>query len=747
MSDIVRQLHRTTNAGVIVYAAAVAALFGVFWTTVELQSAGFAVPGVRAVVALFLLLFVPGALLARLLAIPTDRFGTFVVFAVGFSVAVTIAMTVVASVVLPVLGIERPLSLLPLTVFLTVVLAGLLLASHVTGTTLSVRPIRLSGPPAVILFLLSLPTITAAGVLGMEQFGTNLGMFVVVGAILGVVLLASTKYLPRALYPFTVFSVSLSTLLHRNLLTDHVIGDDIQASYFLSQLILETGQWTIEGSSMSVLAVVTSVPASFATFTGLELATTFKLVHVFAFALVPVGLFYAGRQLFDDHVALFGSFAFIFYHGTFYFTPGKQLMAELFVVLALLVFVLGLNGARKRVALLVLAVALVFSHYGVTYIFGGSLFVAYVGLALARRFLEDFEHELSVWHPVGLLALATGVYASTTPGLLSTIGSVPLLVVDLVDTFVRTGSIPGSGASYAQTGTTVFDSVNVLLYVLLTGLIGVGLSRDVLVQFDRVRKGIEPERIEYVALAVPLFGLLCLSYFVTALLQADRVYQMVLTVLAPYAAFGFVTLLWGLQALRARVRFPRFAVGGNGPHGTPWALLAILLCALLAFNSGMAYAFVGSAELSTFDARANDQAYSNAELDAANWLEGNVATIERYDRFQPPPEEADESTDQVTIHTETRGFQLFRSVTLPGYTNVELVRVKSKWQPEIYDEEFEEEGYVFVRQRSVADIETTEEPSPTHFSREEVDGMVVPRNVIYSSDDAQIAGSTNASYE
>lgn len=746
MSNQLHEVIRSNERGEIAFGAAVIGLVVIFWTSVELQSLGTPIGGVRAIAGIVLLLFVPGAILTRLFGFSTDRFGPFILFSVGFSFTVLVSVTLLASSVLPALGIVNPFSFLPLASILLAVLTALLLLGHLSETTVSIPRVRLSGPIPVILVLFALPSFSAAAVIGMEQFGTNLGMGLFVATVVGVVVLASTRYLPPTLYPLALFSVSISTLFHRNLLTDHVIGADIQVSYFISELVLRTHHWAPDmGGSMMVLAVVTSVPATFTAVTGVELAATFKVIYAFAFSLVPVGIFYATRRLFDDHVAFFGGLFFIIYHGSFYFTPGKQLLAELFVVIMILVFVQERDTRYRNVALFVLLLALVFSHYGMTYVFGASLLVAYAGLEIGRRVVGDFDHRLSIWHPLAILATATAVYSIASPELIVTIGSIPLSLLDQLVTFVLTGVIPGSGASYAQNQAGLLSSLNLLVYLLLTAFVGLGLAWDSFTQLARIRRGEPPERIEYIALAVPLFGLLFASYFVAANLWADRVYQLVLTILSPYAAFGYTGLLGGLDELGSRIDAVRIGnvtrVSLGGGH---WTFLAVLLGVLLTLNSGLAFSLAGTAQLSTFNAEANDLAFSTPEREAAHWLEGNVERIEQYDELRPRSDETEETGDFVYLYTDYSSFQLFRAVTLPGYTNVELEVLKGRWQPTVYPEAIGD-GYVFIRERSVSDVENSDEVTSSSLSPSEVEEVVVPRNVIYTSNAARIAVSNNSS--
>lgn len=745
MSNSISWMGRSIDSEAITFGAVVLGLLAAFWASAELHAMGIAVPGIRPVAGLFLLLFVPGALLSNIVGIRANRFGQFGLFSVALSFGVLTMINLFVSFVLAPLGVEEPLSFLPIASVLTGVIGALLALTYFTGTTASIPRVRLRGSVPVIFLLVLTPFLSAAAVIGMDQFGTNAGTFLLIGVIIAVTLLTATRYLPATLYPLAVFCVSISVLLHRNLLTDHVVGADIQASYFISNLLLRTNHWAPDlGGSMMSLPVVTSVPATITMLTGLELATTFKIVYVFLFSLVPLGLFYVNSRVFGERIALFGSLFFVFYHGSFYFTPGKQLMSELFVVVVLLLFVHhGVDTTARKVVLFVFALSLISAHYGMAYVLGGALVAAYVGLGAIQRAVHDFDHDISPWYPIVFLTTATAFYAYSAPDLVGRLGSMPVRIADQLLALALTGTVPGSGASYVETETGFLSSLRLYLYLLLTAFIGLGLVRDSFGKLFRLRGGETPENVEYTALAVPFFVLLVASYFVIPNLYADRVYQLVLTLLAPYMALGYITIFQGAGAVFERSGILARAGGARDRFaGAQWTLLPVLLAVLLALNSGVAFSLAGSADTSSLNGEANDLTFTAPERDGARWLDANVADIERYDRLRPSETRRAEET--VTIHTEPMSYQLFRSLVLPGYTNVDLLTLKNRWQPTLYPETIDD-GYVFVRERSVADGENAEDLPPTQLSGDEIDSISTTRNKIYSSEAALIVESNNSS--
>lgn len=697
------------------------------WTAIGLERLGLATPILRSLTGTFLLLFVPGALLTRLLGIETESVGIFVLFSVGSSLATLGVLTPFVSLALPVLGVEAPLSLLPLAGAVTAVIAALIVAVRFAGNGVPLPYPRIRGSLGVTLLLFLLPTVASVAAILMNRFQENAGMFLLILMIEAVALLAATRRIHRDLYPLTAFSVSLSLLLHRNLITEHVVGADIQASYFAAGLVQRSQSWSPDlGGTMMALPMITSVPAAFTTVTGLELTTVFSTVYVLLFSLVPVTLYYLYAELFDADVALLGSLFFGFYHVSFYFTPGKQLISELFLALLLLLFIrYGVDGIARASLAVLLAAGLVHSHYGTTYVFGSSLLALAVGFPIVRRVVGETNHTVPITYPIALLGGATAWYTYASRELVAALATIPLSIADQLTLLVSEASfVPhGTGASTVQQQTTVVEEITLYLYVVLTILIAVGVGWRVLRTAAEIRRGSEVEHVEFTALAVPFFGFLVVSYVVVLNLWIDRVYQMVLVVLAPFMPLGYAVLARPVRGLWNRV-------GGRGWRPR-WLLPTILLGTLLAFNTGMVAAVVGTPAPYTFDSEANDYAFSEAELDGGEWIKEHGG-IEAADANRTAG-----SNETVVIYTDAHSYQMFRSVLPSRHYDAEVVRLKSPWQPQ-FDRERIGDGYVFIRERSIVNATAGEDIPMTKLSRANASAISRSGSVVYDNGEVRI---------
>lgn len=723
-------LH-TTNVRVSAdsfgYGAAVAGMLIAFWVSVWLEPIGALATGLRAVIGI-LLLFLPGALLTRLLHVGDGSARRFVLFTGGLGLAVLAVLTVVANLALPHVGVEAPLTFWPFTTLLIATILGLVSAVFVVDQPSGGVQLNLTSPTPVLLLAFALPTIAAGAAVLLRRNGSNAGMYVFV-AILGlVVLLTATRAVHPDQYAIVVFLVALSALLHVNLVVNHVVGSDIQGLYFAASRIQETGAWTLGYTpSAYALPVVTAVPAMVATVTGVELWATFTTIYVSLFALVPVGIYSVGRHAFDARVGLFGALFFAFYHISFTYTPGKQLMAELFVVLLLALFVQeGLDHPGRKVAAVLLMLGLVFAHYGTTYLFGFALLVATIGLMAVYRGSGLPGHSLSLPYPVFLLAMASGWYVTASKPLVDRLFGAPIEMFRQIIVLISEREIPGgSGASYVARQTSLFEILQVSVYVLLTVLIMFGVAWTVLIIVRHLRRGERSTGLELTAIAVPLIAFLGSSYIVILGLYADRVYQLVLTVAAPFAAVGYQSI----RDCLARV---------VTPLRDQWTPLAAVLVVLLALNSGMAFATFEEGETATFNPDAHETTFPAAERAGATWLATYSDATASESLVVEDSLEARDFPDRVPVYTDIVSFQLLRSVLATSHYDVEVVVLKTAYQPTIRYDRIDE-GYIFVRERAIdADPGTRRPVPPEFYSSSEAASLTEPRDVVYHSGDVWI---------
>lgn len=619
--------HRATGAVVI-------ALLVALWVSVVASRAAPGLEPIRQVLAIVILGVVPGMLLFAILRCRVDELGLVVLYSVALSVVGVTSATVAISAVYPLVGIGRPLTVDPLLGALTMGVLGLLAWSVVKD-----RPLVVPRPGFVIdrsdavltAGLGGLVLLAVAAGQAWTIYGSTMLMYPTVLAIVLMIGLMATPHIRERAYPATIFGIAAATMLHRSLMSRHVIGVDIQATYYVATVIRETGRWEIgTGGSLISLPVVTALPVVYSVLASMSIAYVYKVVFALLVAFLPVAVYYLGREYIGQRAGVFGALLVLFYHTTFYYTAEKEIVAELFLVCMLLaLFRLERDGTGENVLLAALfGVAMVQAHYAVTLIYTLAMAAGVVGLRLATTVIG--ARRARGLSPEFVAALGMGsigwylITSETLAGRLIELPSSLLTQFGYLLSLNLAYLSEGSGAGVAQTQTAVFDQVSIALYALVMALAGIGAlviaTRSTISIRERTRRmhaGTKPwisGSEVLVAIAFPLFAFLAMSVFVVADLNIDRAYQIVFVAVAPFVAVGY----------RAIRDVGASVIPGVRGRTIGWSPLVAVVLVIVLINTGLVPQVAGESNTATFDPETSDYVFSDAEVEAAAWLAENT---------------------------------------------------------------------------------------------------------------------------
>lgn len=344
------------------------------WALIGLDAAGLPLPLLRGLLTMPYLLFIPGALVLRVLRLHHLGSVRTLLFAVGLSITTLMLTGLFMTTLYPLLGVARPLSLAPVTLTMGGVITLLAVLSYgrdraATGSdVLAWR--ELLSPPALVFCLL--PFISVLGAYAMNVYHSNVILLGLVFAVAAAALwAAASSSFPRRLYPLAVFVCALSLLYHASLISSYVWGWDIQQEFFSANMVSTTGvwDWLAAGQTNSVLSIALLAPL-LSTMSGVSIVWIFKAIYPLLFALVPLGLFVVFQKQTNARIALLASFFVTFLFTFFSELPalGRQEIAELFLVLLLIVLVdkrIGASTGKIPVYIVgaLCAASLIVSHY------------------------------------------------------------------------------------------------------------------------------------------------------------------------------------------------------------------------------------------------------------------------------------------------------------------------------------------------------------------------------------------------
>lgn len=363
-------------------------------SSIFMDTPNFNFPVLRQILGFVYLTFIPGIVLLRLfkLKIKLPEIEIFL-YTVGLSVTFTMFLGFLLSK--STWLNFKPLSTLPFIYISFTILFILCILCYFNEKGDKRDPLivnfkYLLSPAFLFLSLIPLTAIIGAYLLNFYHSNILLILFILL-VTLTVFLVVYGNYIPKNLYPFAIFVIAISILYHNSLSSTYLEGYDIQNEYYFANLVKLSGIWdpSINTNLNAMLSVVILAPI-YSEVCNLELTWVFKIIYPFLFSLVPLGIYHIyNRQINNETISFLSVFYFISI--ITYFTEmlslARQEIAELFLILITMLMISDLKLSRRRLLLVIFSLALVTSHYGLSYLIllfsiPGYLFMAY---ALKRK--------------------------------------------------------------------------------------------------------------------------------------------------------------------------------------------------------------------------------------------------------------------------------------------------------------------------------------------------------------------------
>jgi uncharacterized membrane protein len=501
----------------------------------------------RQVIGFLCMTFVPGLIIFKLLRMDESDIFELILFSVGFSIAFLILGGLLTNEIGLLLGLTRPLSLLPLMVILNSLnLIGGVLVYLRSGDVKIAKSKSLTISPFVIFFL-CLTILSVAGAIFETSFGNNLVLlFTILSmAILFIIGSFSEKLLPSSLYPFAVLIFAITILFHSALISQYIVpyGSDIPGEYVIFKTVESNAQWsstipwgTWYGRMNSMLSI-TILPTCYANILKLDPEWVFKALYPLIFAFVPLGLYQIWQTYVSKKYAFISAFLFIAFE-TFYTEMlglGRQMIAELFFVLLFLVITKKkMKPLNKTLAFMIFGFALITSHYALA-----AIFLFFISFLLAT--MIAFKH-LNKKITIPLIAFflvlmfAWYIYTSNSATFDSILGfgkSVVQQVGDFLNPQSR-GETVLQGLGMAGSP-SIWNTISRIFAYLTQGLIVLGFI-GLITKRVSARMGKEQFLLSFTAMA--FLGMLIVVPGLANTLNMTRFYHILLFFLAPLCILG-----------------------------------------------------------------------------------------------------------------------------------------------------------------------------------------------------------------
>jgi uncharacterized membrane protein len=622
------------------------------WCVIALEAFNITLPLARPVLGFLYVIVIPGSMALRLLNLRRLTGIELLTYSIGLSIAIVMVLGLFVNSLFLYLGFHNPLTVGPLLIAMGVLISILCVACYVRKDSTYIPKLidssELLTPP--ILSLCGLPLTAILGTYLFNQYKISTINIVVIALIAAlIIIIGFKKNVPERLYPFALWTVALTLLFRTSLVSNYIWGTDINFEYYLANLVVTGGFWNVTAPLASIvvknynvmLGTVILAPV-LSDLMGVNLHWIFKIVYPLIYSFVPLVLYIVFKKQTNGRIAFFASgifiASFVFYSDMI--TLPRQEIAELFVALLLLLIVSErLSSLKQTVLFLTFGLALVVSHYAVTYIFVFLLLVSlllhplyrsqYPGMVKRRaaavlkiNLTQRKQHHQNVVEkelPISLpfvvfltvLAFAWFAFLNNAPFSRLVLTGQKIWDSTLEEFFSPSAIQP---LEIVTGNLAPLATITKYLYYLITffaifGLVSV-LFKSHKLSFKR----------SYVTLsigaAILLAACMFLPYFAAAF-NTSRFYHFGELLLAPFMVIGMIDLL----SIRYHVRSQ-----GTRPvaENTALKIAAIFLAIFLLFNSGFLFTLVGEQETGISAIATNPNAAVNRWTDAAiagsTWL-------------------------------------------------------------------------------------------------------------------------------
>ncbi|WP_424714124.1 DUF2206 domain-containing protein [Methanobacterium sp.] len=540
------------------------------------------IPIISPLIVFFYLTFIPGYLLLRILKIHEMGSVTSLLYAVGLSILSVMLLGFSANTLLPFIGISNPISFIPLAIIVNVYIILLAILSYFRDKDFnspSLIDTEVIFSP-VFLFLCLIPFIAIFGSYAMNLSNNNIITMILLALIAIIFVLVIFDRIPKKLYLFTVWIISISLIYMSSLISPYVWGWDIQNEYYLANLVLTYSHWNymLPDAYNSMLSIVMLGPV-YSILTHIDLDYVLKIIIPFLFSLLPLGLYRIFKiQTQDSKISFMAVFLFISFN-TFYIellSLTREMTAELFLICILLLFFERKFKPNLILLMILFSMGLVFSHYSTAYFFIAALIVITLILGFFNliNFNEslkkiDLKKDKTLLYLLPLITIFTALfsylwYSTTSQGLaINSIIDVTIYIYqDFRDalnlTIQNIGLVPGP-VIY-----TIIAALIIIFLLIIFYLAKMALKRFIVVEHrlagtleSNVKKYLNNKIISIISIFVLLVLLIFLGGYKTWVVSFLRYFNF----LVVYLCFmGLILVFFKIYIKRFQNIFLAFAV-------------------------------------------------------------------------------------------------------------------------------------------------------------------------------------------
>lgn len=630
------------------------------------------IPLLRQAAVFIYLTFIPGYLFLRAIKMDDLPKIEYFLYSIGISLTILMLSGFLMNFIFPIFNIVNPISefnLLMVTNLLTVIL---FILSFKNKNYPSLKLNYSSGQYNQVLLLLFIPLIAISGAELSFFYGFRALIFTVIILISLTPLLVVFNKISRELYPFLILIISISLLYHWSLISNYLVGADIQYEYYYSNLVYQASLWNPEfASNLNGILSITMLAPIYSKLMDFSLIWIYKLIYPLIYSLVPLGLYLViQNQLKNKKMAFLSVFYFmsVFPFFSELLQTGRQEIAEFFLVLLLLLLVTRKMDTVKGSLLVILfSFSVVVSHYGITLMYSYLLIMGVCILPLIKYIVDKVglkknisfkslrNRKISYTYVLFFLVLAISWYLYvSSSNMVITLWTIFSNINNNLFTSLFSSAASQGLSLIVKSSFNMTQAIYKYLYLLSQAFIGLGVLFFIINRKLRSEYHFNPDYLMFsVSSLLVLILALVLPYFDSSF-NTTRLYHVTLFFLAPFVVIGLSEIL---KIINRAVKNP---IKDTGKLCA--GLFSLFLLVFLLFNTGLMIEVSNSLgsniepfSIALGDASSISPLYTPADVNAAYWIR-------------------DHSTTTTTIYADHLALDIFNGFLMKtGYKDIQNV--------------------------------------------------------------------------
>jgi uncharacterized membrane protein len=321
-------------------------------------------------------------------------------FSIGLSIVFDLLFGLIINTLLPLLGINNPLSSYNLQIgfsIIIIVLTSLIVYTHRAPKISLILPKIFKIEKIFLIFVFEILVCFLTGIYLVNNNISNLFLIfsIILIPILLILLILYNDDSIKRIYPVIIYLISSSLLMLLALRSNYILGFDSHEEYFLFYTTLIQSVWIPDSNLLLSAALSISIfPTIFEKFFNIDPQILFKVLFPLIFSVTPLIIYAIAKKYVNELLALFASCYFMF-QNWFTLTSANSRTSLAIFFFAFLVLTLcdkELSKTKKYALILLFIPGIILSHYTSALIFLLIILSTYILEMMADRYENRSEN-------------------------------------------------------------------------------------------------------------------------------------------------------------------------------------------------------------------------------------------------------------------------------------------------------------------------------------------------------------------